>query len=491
MMVEIISSLLYTPLVIRSLGKQEYGVYSWVMSITAYLYLLDLGIGNSIVKFAAQYRIQGRQEKQRGFVGIITCYYLIVAVVLIGIGVLVSNNFSLILDKGFNDKELKIVKQLFWVMIFNAAATLFFGAYQKILLAYEKFVLSKWLDIFKVILRMILGILALYTGKNSYGMVVANLCVTIVIGIISFEKVVFNLKIIPSIKHIEANFVKEIVGFSNGVLLQGVATQLNSMVDQVLIGVIVPGASVILAVYGTGILIPQYIQNIAVNVNGVLMPGIVRMIEERRDVSYIEREMIRVSRILFMMLAVIGIVFGVFGKLFIKLWVGDGYEDAFWVAIIIMIPRIIICSEEIGSQILWAIEKHKLQGFLKLSIAIANVGLSILLIKWKPLLGATLATALVLILGDILVMNFVFKRYIGISVKRYSLGIIENIWKCLGITFVVGNLIKGHMPSTWLGFIVGCTIMISVYIITMWKFGLNEYEKELAGTFLQKLRISH
>ena len=42
--------LVYTPFMLRMLGKSEYGLYSIAASIVAYLTILDLGFGNAIVR---------------------------------------------------------------------------------------------------------------------------------------------------------------------------------------------------------------------------------------------------------------------------------------------------------------------------------------------------------------------------------------------------------------------------------------------------------
>lgn len=487
MLVEILSNLLFTPLLIRSLGKAEYGIYSWVMSITAYLYLLDLGVGNSIVKYAAQYRIQKAEKKQRNFLGVITIFYFVIGIIIIGLGILLESNFGMILNKGFDQYEIQMAKKLFWIAVLNAAATLFFGAYQKILLAYERFSLTKSLDMLKVLLRMILGIAALNYGGKSYMIVSIHFGVTVVVGMVSIVFVVKRLKIYPSINKIDKGFLKEIVGFSSVMFLQVLATQLNSMVDQVLIGILVPSATVILAVYGTGALIPQYVQSISANINGVLMPGIVRMVEEKKNIWYIEKEMIRISRIVFSILAFIGVVFGVFGKLFFLLWAGPGYEDSFWVAIIILVPQILILSQGIGTQILWAMNQHRLQSYLKLAVAVANIGLSIIMIRWNPLLGATLATAVTLVAGDICVMNIVYRKCIKISIGRYYAGILKGVWCSLAAAGIAGIAVKMILPQNILGFISGCAIMTLVYIMAELKFGMSEYEKSLVNSLLKKI----
>ena len=49
MIFEVLSTLLLTPIIIRTLGQAEYGVYKLVDSVNAYLLLLDLGVGNAII----------------------------------------------------------------------------------------------------------------------------------------------------------------------------------------------------------------------------------------------------------------------------------------------------------------------------------------------------------------------------------------------------------------------------------------------------------
>jgi len=54
--VAILSGLLVTPVVIHSIGKEAFGVWSFIGSITIYLSILDFGVAPSIVRFAAEAR---------------------------------------------------------------------------------------------------------------------------------------------------------------------------------------------------------------------------------------------------------------------------------------------------------------------------------------------------------------------------------------------------------------------------------------------------
>ena len=73
MILEVLSTLLLTPFIINSLGDAEYGVYKLVASVTIYLLLLDLGMGNSVVRYVAKYKENKDIESSRKFVGVCIC----------------------------------------------------------------------------------------------------------------------------------------------------------------------------------------------------------------------------------------------------------------------------------------------------------------------------------------------------------------------------------------------------------------------------------
>ena len=81
--VNTIIGLLYTPYLLRMLGKSEYGLYSLAASVIAYLTVLDLGFGNAIVRYTAKFRAEGKKEEQYemfGFNRKLACIFLPVIV---------------------------------------------------------------------------------------------------------------------------------------------------------------------------------------------------------------------------------------------------------------------------------------------------------------------------------------------------------------------------------------------------------------------------
>lgn len=489
MVFEVLSTLLLTPLIIRTLGQAEYGVYKLVVAINAYLLLLDLGVGNAIIRYIAKYKVEKNRDKERQFLAVATVFYLVIAVIAIIIGCFLIFAFPTVFAKGLSGEEVKLGQTLLGITMLNSAVTLGTTVYNNILIAYEKFAVSRIASIAQIILRMILTYIVLHAGWGSIGIVIVNLLMTILCRGYFMIYVLGVIKLRPLFRGIDLSFVKEIVAYSSLILLQMIATQLNSTVDQILIGSLVKSSAIILAVYGIGTQIVQYFQSIGSAFTGVLMPGVVKLVEKKGSSCEITDEMVRIGRIIFMMLSLIWVVFLVNGQEFIVLWAGRDNSQAYVVASILMFAYIFVLTESMGTQILWAMNQHKEQAILKIVIVLLNIVLTALLIGWNPLIGATIGTFISLILGDVVVMNIIFKKKLKINLKYYYQGIFKGIVPCLCIALIAGILSYQFISMGWIWFLIKVLIMVLVYGIAMVSFGMTKYEKDLFSSMLKRIKI--
>ena len=69
--IKILTSLLYTPIMLRLLGQSEYGLYQLVGSVVSYLGLLSLGFTSAYVRYFSLARAKGTEkevERLNGFI---------------------------------------------------------------------------------------------------------------------------------------------------------------------------------------------------------------------------------------------------------------------------------------------------------------------------------------------------------------------------------------------------------------------------------------
>ncbi|SFB66299.1 oligosaccharide flippase family protein [Ruminococcus albus] len=485
---EALSTLLLTPYIIRTLGQAEYGVYKLTIAINTYLLLLDLGIGNAVTRYIAKFKTNKNKIQEKRFLGIVTLYYIIIAVIALLSGIILVVIFPRAFSKGLSTNEVVLGQKLLSITMINSAITLGTAAYNNVIIAYEKFFVSKGSAIIQIILRMIVTYFALKAGMGSIGIVSVNLIMTVLCRIYYVLYVLCVIKLVPTLKGIELSFVKEIIIYSSLILLQMIATQINATVDQILIGALVTGSSVILAVYGVGTQIVQYFQTFGSAFTGVLMPGIVKMVENKASAKQLTDEMIRIGRIILIVLALIWSVFLVNGKEFIKLWAGQENINGYYVAIILMTVNIFVLTEAVGTQVLWAMNAHKEQSYLKITIVLCNILLTIVLIKWNPLIGATIGTFISVLLGDVVVLNLIFIKKIGMNLIYYYKMLFKGIIPCAGIIIIIGFIINQFLASGLLCFLLKSFIMVILYCGFLLLFGLNQYEKQLFGSLITKVR---
>lgn len=487
MIFEVLSTLLLTPFIIRTLGQAEYGVFKLSNAVISYVLLLDLGVGNAVIRYASMYRCQNNKKKSREFLGIATIYYSIIAFLALIFGYILLLIYPTVFAKGLSPEEIELGQKLLSITILNTAFTLGTTAYSNTITAYERFDVAKGWSIGMIIFRIIFTYIALKLGMGSIGIVTVNFVTNIIGRTVFVLFVLFGLKIVPSFRNLNSGFIKEIAIYSSFILLQMVATHINAFADEIMLGAFVSSSSILIAIYGVGHQIVGYFQNIGSAVTGVLMPGVVRLVEDHSSPDKICDEMIRVGRMILMLLGIILVCFTITGKEFISLWAGRANIKGYYVALILMFAYTFVLTQAIGEQILWATSEHKEESVIKIVIVCINVLLTYCLIKWNPIIGATIGTCISLFFGDVLLRNVLFVKKIGINIVHYYLGLGTGIVPSLFIVFFAGIFIN-HIPiSGWSGFLIHNMCMVLVYIIAMALYGMNDYEKDFFGRFFKSI----
>ena len=121
LIISTIIPLLYTPIMLRILGQEEYGLYSLSNSVISYLTLLNFGFGTAIIRFISKFRVEGDHEKIEGVTGLILFIYAIIAVVVCIIGFLLTKGTGLFFGTGLNGSEIQRLKILMIIMTVSTA----------------------------------------------------------------------------------------------------------------------------------------------------------------------------------------------------------------------------------------------------------------------------------------------------------------------------------------------------------------------------------
>ena len=60
--IQILSGIIYTPIMLRLLGQSEYGLYQLVFSVVSYMSLLSFGFSGSYIRFYSRMKAKGDEN---------------------------------------------------------------------------------------------------------------------------------------------------------------------------------------------------------------------------------------------------------------------------------------------------------------------------------------------------------------------------------------------------------------------------------------------
>ena len=176
-----------------------------------------------------------------------------------------------------------------------------------------------------------------------------------------------------------------------------------------------------------------------------------------------------------------------FGVPFVKIWAGAEYGASYAVALLLIIPVSVPLIQNLGIEIQRAKNMHKARAVVYLAIAIANVFISIPLIKLMGPAGAALGTAISLIAGNAIFMNWYYHARIGMNMIYFWKEIAKFI-PALIVPCVVGIAMMKLVNITGLVKLgVLAVIYATVYGLSMYFLGMNEEEKQLIWGPIRKI----
>lgn len=478
--------LLYIPYMLRVMGQTEYGLYSLVASVVAYLTVLDLGFGNAIIRYTAKFRAEGKKEEQYEMFGMFLLLYSAIGLIALLIGGVLYFNADSLFSATMSVDELYKIRVMLLLMTFNLAITFPFSIFGSIIIAYEDFVFQKLINIARIILNPIAMIVMLFMGYRAIGMVVITTLFNILTLLINCWYCYHKIHIKIYFRHFKWGFLKEISIYSFWIFLNTIMDRIYWSTGQFVLGIYSGAVSV--AIYAVAIQLQGIYMSFSTAISGVFLPKITSIVTHSNDNRIISDLFIRIGRIQYIIMVFILTGFIIFGRQFIMLWAGNDYEEAYGITLLFFIPLIIPLIQNLGITILQARNQMKFRSLLYVMIALLSLGLSIPLAKHYGGMGCAVSTAFALIAGQVIGMNIYYHKKVGIDILLFwkEIGKMSLVPLGLGVvTYVI--LQYASLPDTV--FHLGLSILLfsAVYIPMYWFYGMNEYERQLFSEPIKRI----
>ena len=490
---QIIVNLIYTPVMIRILGDNEYGIYSLASSIISYLNLLTLGFGASYIRFYSIHKAEGDEHGVKRLNGLYLLVFSVLGLIALIAGIIIAFNVGIFFNETYSVQDLEIARTLMFFLAFNLAVSFPASVFTSFITSQEKFVFQKLVNMGKTVLSPCLSIVFLFLGYGSIGMVMVTTFVSLAIDAINIVFCVGKLKMRFSLRHPNFHLLKDIAVFSVFIAINQIVDQINWQTGKLVLGKMESAIEV--AVYTVGSTINSLYYNFSGAIPSVFIPRIYKLINEKSD-GWINKLNIlfqKIGRMQFLLLGLILTGFIFFGQFFISMWAGEGYTDAYYVAIILMSSATFSTIQSVGVEIQRARNKHQFRSIAYLIMAFINVGLSVLFCYLWGTVATAVGTAISLIVANGFIMNIYYQKKLDMKIGQFWWQIIKLLpGMIIPVAMGVLLMIYVEITSIWmfLGLVFAYTI---VYCISMWLFGMNQSEKDIILIPLKKIirRKSH
>lgn len=477
--------LLYTPYMLRMMGQSEYGLYSLVASVIAYLTIMDFGFGNAIVRYTAKFRAEGKYQEQYSMFGMFLILYSVIGAIAFLVGLGLYFNIDSLFGDTMTDYELGRARILMLIMVVNLAFTFPLGIFGSIVTAYEDFVFQKVVQIVRIILNTVVMICLLKMGYRAVAMVVVQTIFNLGTLLLNYFYCRYKIHIKMLFGKFQWGFLKEVAIYSFWIFLNAIMDRIYWSTGQFVLGVV--SGTVAVAVFAVAIQFQTMYMSFSSAIAGIFLPRISAMVATHKSNRELSELFIRIGRIQYIILAFILSGFILFGKQFIALWAGSGYEESYLIALCFLIPLTIPLIQNIGITILQARNQMKFRSVLYICIALVALCAQIVMARNWGGIGCAIGTASALIVGQILIMNIYYHKKQHIDIKKFWIEILKMSHIPVLLILLFAFILKYVQLDGILKLGGGIILFSIIYIPLFWKFGMNNYERELIGLPIKKL----
>ncbi|ANQ15913.1 hypothetical protein BA891_01160 [Vibrio natriegens] len=474
--------ILIIPFIVSNVGTSSYGVYALVGSIVGYLVIIELGLANTAVRFISKYKSTRDYYNLSKFLGHCIVLYsgcILVANVLAYFMYLNIDNYFV---NSLNNNEIELFKEMFIILVVNISLTLAGNTITGIIVAEEKFVYLKVLDLSMLIIRTIFIVLGFnYFNIDIVGVVFIDTGLNAIAIIFRYVYVVKKIPIRPIFSG-DSKLLKEVLIYGFFISLNVIVNQVNWRLDSFIIGSNLSSEAV--AVFSVGLQFVLAFIAVGSAATNIFLPKMVKLVENNSGVKALSEEMNRIGRFQIVILSIVLINYSLTGNYIISFLFGPEFDMAFYTSLVVMIPFSFVLAMSVSNCILQAMNKHAFKSCLLFILAPINVLISIFMIESFGIIGAPLGTAICLVFGELFLMGIYLGKNIQLSLQDLWLSFLKI--SCLAIGFYFSYSIIGLEISGWSKLILHSFAITSSFFIVLWLFFFNSNEKKFIGGLFLK-----
>jgi O-antigen/teichoic acid export membrane protein len=413
--VTIVVGVFLSPYIVHRLGDEAFGIWVLIFSITGYYGLFDLGIRSSVVRYVAKYVATDERDELNGLIN--TAIFSYGAIGIVALALTIGGAFFL--PSLFHISEsLRGTARVLFLMVGTALSLGFpLGVFGGILEGLQRFYVVNCVSIVSTVVRASLIVITLRNGGGLLAVALVTVSIPLLAAIVNCTVVLHLLPLRFGIKYADRHSFRRIANYSSTTFVIMVAWRLRFKTDAVVIGTFLSSAAITYFTFGARLI------DYAIEVVG----GMAQIITPMSSHSSASGDMVQLRKIFvagnrscaFIIFPIAAMLF-VLGKSIIAVWVGARYvATSYQVLLILLVPSTLMLAQAGSARTLLGMAKHRTIAMVTLMEGIANVILSIILVRRFGVLGDAAGTAIPLLCTTLWFLPRHMCRVLGLSLRTY------------------------------------------------------------------------
>ena len=480
-------SLITTPLLLKALGIEDYGLYALTIGFVGMLAVLNWSLSNATQRYTAFAIGEGDYEKLKKVFStalvIHFLYGLLLFLIIIGISFFFVEDFL-----NIPVAKVAVAKNVLNVVAFMSFLSILTIPFLGILKSQENFFSIAIIGILESVFKLVIVILLLQLASDR---LIVYALLLLVVSLLSFSIYVFvvkrNYKMISiSAKFYDKSQAKEMSSFLSWSLLGSLALTSRNEGVQVLLNIFF--GVVLNAAYGIAMQVNAAMSILSQGVLGSLGPQIIKSAAQKDYVKMIFL-MRTMSKFAIFSISLFAIPLFFECDTILKLWLGKVPENTvIFVRLFILFGQIMLLSAGIQN-VFDALGKVKVYNIWVSLILLLNLPFAYALFKLNFPPYTIIFVGMTLELVSLQVRLYLLKKHIDFSILHfYSDTIIRVVFPTLCIAALLFS-IRFLELETYLQLVATFAVSLLVYPIIIYTLSLEAKQKEILLGLMSKLKI--
>ncbi len=476
-----------SPLIVHHLGPSAYGVWTLLVTLIAYLGLLDLGIRSAVTRYVARSESQGDHETGPQMASTALAIFTPLA----GAALVAAAALGLIAPSVFHiPAEYRATTVVVATLVgASTGIALVSGALGGVIVGLQRFDLVCAVDVTTTLVRaaLVLGVVA--AGGGLVELAGVQLLASLTGALLTAG---VGLRVYPGLRlrpRWSRPHLRLIVAYGGYAFVAQLASATIERAGMIVLGVFLPMTAVTVFAIASGLI--DYARALAGGIRTTLAPR-ASALEGLGQADALGALTLQGARFSTLLVLPIAATFVVRGASFIGLWMGEAYGAPSGRVLAILAVRLVfLAATGAAANVMLGASRERAVAAIFVAEAAVNVATMLGLVQSFGVLGVAWGTTVPTVAAAVVVWPWLLRQSFGVGVRRYVFAAwgrpIAAVLPFVGATALVERV----WPASHLVvFVAQTALLIPLALVGLWYVGLSATERRGCLDVIRAWRLS-